>query len=76
MVRPTLTDLNTVELKYYPFMGSLGKCSGSCNSGKDINNKVFNVISKRNEAKTLVKHVSCDCKLNSIVKLAIQIKNG
>ena len=26
MVRPTLIDLNSVELKYYRFMISLGKC--------------------------------------------------
>ena len=31
MIRPTLIDLNPVELKYYPFMISLHKCSGSCN---------------------------------------------
>ena len=31
MVRPTLIDLNPFELKYYPFMGSLLKCSGNCN---------------------------------------------
>ena len=31
MVRSTLIDLNPVELKYYPFMIDLDKCSGSCN---------------------------------------------
>ena len=31
MVRPTIIDMNPVELKYYPFMISLNKCSGSCN---------------------------------------------
>ena len=31
MVRPTLIDLNPVELKYYPFTISLDTCSGSCN---------------------------------------------
>ena len=31
MVRPTLIDLNPVELKYYPFMISLDKCARSCN---------------------------------------------
>ena len=31
MIRPTLTDLNAVELKYYPFMINLDKCSESCN---------------------------------------------
>ena len=30
MVRPTLIDMNPVELKYYPFMISLNKCTGSC----------------------------------------------
>ena len=29
---------------------------------KDINVKVFNIITNKNEAKTMTKHVSCDCK--------------
>ena len=32
MVRPTLIDMNHVELKYYPFMISLNKYTGSCNA--------------------------------------------
>ena len=56
-------------------MISLDKCSGSCNSvgdlatkicvpskTKDVNVKVFNMITNKNEVKTLVKHTSCDCK--------------
>ena len=31
MIRPTLIDLNPIELNYYPFMISLDKYSGSCN---------------------------------------------
>ena len=31
MGRPTHTDMNPVELKYYLFMISLNKCTGSCN---------------------------------------------
>ena len=31
MVRPTLVDMNSVELKYYPFMITLNKCTGSWN---------------------------------------------
>ena len=32
MVRSTVTDLNPVELiKYYPFIISFDKCTGSCN---------------------------------------------
>ena len=39
MARPPLIDLNLFELKYFPFMISLGldKCSGSCTSVNDIN---------------------------------------
>ena len=72
MVRPTLIDLNPVELKYYPFMISLDRSTGSCNAlspkicvptqTEDINVKAFNMITKKNEAKTMTKHISCDCK--------------
>ena len=31
MVRPTVIDLNPVELRYYSFMISLDKCNESCN---------------------------------------------
>ena len=69
MIWPTLIDLNFVELKYYPFMISLGKCGGNCNilfpkicfPKKDINVKVFNMITNKNESKTIVKHTSCNC---------------
>ena len=57
MVRSTLTDLNTVDLKYYPFMISLDKCTGSCNvlfpkicvlkETKDINVKSLNMITQK-----------------------------
>ena len=75
MVRPTLIDLNPVDLKYYLFMITLDKCTGSCNSiddlsmrifvpsrRKEVNVKIFHMITNRDEAKTLVKHISCDCK--------------
>ena len=31
MVRPTLIDMNPNKLKYYPFMISLNRYTGSCN---------------------------------------------
>ena len=31
IIRPTLINLNPVDLKYYPFMISLDECSGSFN---------------------------------------------
>ena len=53
----------------------LDKCNGSCiainhlsmkkcipSKTKDLNVKVFNMITKRTEAKNFVKHISCDCK--------------
>ena len=32
------------------------------NKTKDVNLKAFNLITGINEAKTLVKHISCDCR--------------
>ena len=75
MNRPTLIDLNPIELNYYPFMFKLDKCNGSCNDvndlsakicvlskTKDVNVKVFNTIIKKNKAKTLAEHIPCHCK--------------
>ena len=77
MVKPTLIDFNPVEVRYYPFMISLDKCTGSCivvspkicvlKEAKDVNIKAFNATAKKIEAKTMTKHISCNCKckLNS-----------
>ena len=80
MIRAFLTDLNPVELKYYPFMINLDKYSVSYNSDddsstkicvpsktKDVDVKVFNMTTNRNKAKIMVKHISCDykCKFSS-----------
>ena len=53
-------------------MISLDKCNGSCNvlspkicipkKAKNINVKVLNIMTNKNEAKTMKKHISCDCK--------------
>ena len=70
MIRHTLVDMNSVHLKYYPFMISENKCTGSCNifspkicvqkEIKDINVNAFNMITNKDEATT--EHISCDCK--------------
>ena len=31
MVRPTLIDINPIELKYHTFVINLNKCTGKCN---------------------------------------------
>ena len=36
MVRPILIDLNPIELKYYPFMIRLDKCTESCLVSKNM----------------------------------------
>ena len=72
MVRHSLIDMNHVELNYYPFMISLNKCTGSCNilspkicvskESKDINVKAFNMLTNKDEVKTMPEQFSCDCK--------------
>ena len=72
MVRPSLIDLNPVELKCFPFMIRLNKCTGSCNvlspkicvwkETEDINVKPFNMKTNKNEAKAMTEHISCECK--------------
>ena len=72
LARPTLIDINPLELKYYPFMISIDKFTGSCNvifpkicvpkEIKGIYVKAFNMIANKNEAKPMTKHISCDCK--------------
>ena len=70
MVRPTLIYMNTVELKYYPFVINIDKCTGSCNvlppkicvlkETKELT--ALDVITNKKEAKPMTKHISCDCK--------------
>ena len=69
MIRPTIIDMNHVEVKYYPFMISLNKCTETCVSNicipketNDINVKTFNMITNKDEAKAMTKHISYVCK--------------
>ena len=39
MIMLIFIDFNLVELNYYPFMISLDKCRGSCNSVDDLSAK-------------------------------------
>ena len=77
MVRPTLIDLNPVEIKCYLFLIYSDKCTGSCNvlspkicvpkETKDRNAKAFDMTKNKNEAKVMTKYIPCDCecKFNS-----------
>ena len=56
-IQPTLTNLHpyeySQELHYYPFAVKLNRCVGSCNTLKDLSNKVC----VPNETKDLNIHV-------------------
>ena len=69
-VRETLIDVNPNEPLYYPFVVSLDKCRGSCNtiggpyarlcvSNKAKNKNVLNFMARVNESRFLVYHNSC-----------------
>ena len=58
-------------------MVNLDRCNGSCNTlddpssrifvsnkAENVNIKVFNMITRVNESKTLTKHISCECKFD------------
>ena len=40
MTRPTVIDLNPIELKYYPFMISLQKYKETCHTVDDLYTKI------------------------------------
>ena len=79
MVKPTLVNMNPNELKHYPFMISLNKCTGSYNvlspkicvpkEAKDINVKAHNMIKNKDEARAMREDISCycKCKFNSTI---------
>ena len=74
-IRPKLVNVNSDELTFYPYSVKINKCSGSCNNindpyakmcihsvGKNINLKVFNLISRKNETRHTKLHETCKCK--------------
>ena len=74
MIRPTVIDLNPFELNYYQFMIILDKSNESCYAVDDLSTKkcvpsqtknvivkIYNLITRINEVKTLLKYISWDC---------------
>ena len=67
MSRPKIIDVNANEPIFYPYSININKCSGSCNNindpfaklcvpdiTKNIDVKVFNLISRINETRHIV----------------------
>ena len=73
-VRPKIADINSNNPMFYPFSVKVNKCSGNCNNindpyaeicvpdtVKDLNVRVFNLMSRTNETRHIKWHESCKC---------------
>ena len=74
-VRPEIVNVNSNEPLLYPFSIKTGKCSGTCNNindpyaklcvpdvVKNLNIKIFNLMSITNETRHIKWHETCRCK--------------
>ena len=74
-VRPEIVNVSSKELVFFPFNIRTSKWSGSCNSINDpyaelcvsdviknLNAKVFNLMSRTNETSHAECHETCKCK--------------
>ena len=74
-VRPQIVNVNSNNLIFYPFSIKTSKCSGNCNNindpyskicvpdvVKNLNVKVFNLMSRTNETRHIEWHETCKCK--------------
>ena len=72
--RPKIIDVNSNQPVFYPYSITVNKCSGSCNNindpyaklcvpdiPKNINVKVFNLMSRINETRNVILHETCKC---------------
>ena len=73
-VRPEIVDINSNNPIFYPFSIKINKCSGNCNNindpyakicvpdtVKDLNVRVFNLMSRTNETRHIKWHETCKC---------------
>ena len=81
-VRPKIITINSNNPIFYPFSIKINRCSGNCNNINDpyaricvsdtvkfLNVKVFNLMSRTNETKSIKWHETCKCicRLNEII---------
>ena len=82
IVRPKTISINSNNPMFYPFSVKINRCSGSCNNINDpyaricvpdtvkhLNVKVFNLMSRTNETRSVKWHETCQCicRLNEII---------
>ena len=76
-VRPEIVNINSNNPIFYPFSIKINKCSGNCNNinnpyakicvpdtVKDLNVRVFNLMSRTNETRHIKWHETCKCICN------------
>ena len=88
--RPKTINVNNNEPVFYPYSIRVNNCSGSCSNINDpyaklclpdiiknINVKVFNLMSRINETRQIIWHETCKCvcRLTSVVCNSRQIWN-
>ena len=74
-VRPEITNVNSNEPVFYPFSIKTSKCNSVCNNindpypkicvpdaVKDLNVKVFSLMSRNTETSNIKWHETCYCK--------------
>ena len=74
-IRPEIVNLNSDEPVFYSYSVKISKCSGSCNNTnnpyakkcvpdavEDVDTKVFNLVSRTNEARHIKLHKNCKCR--------------
>ena len=74
-IRSEIINVNTNEPVFYPYSTTINKCKGSCNTINDpyaklcvpdtiknVNVKVFNLMSRTNETRHIKWHKTCKCK--------------
>ena len=80
--RPKIVDVSSNNPIFYPFSVKINRCGGNCNSINDpyakicvpdivkkLNVKVFNLMSRSNETKSIKSRETCKCicRLNKII---------
>ena len=73
-VRPKIVNVSSNNPMFYPFSVEINRCSGNCNSindpyakicvpdiAKNLNVKVFHLMSRTNETRSIKLHETCKC---------------
>ena len=72
-IRPQIINVNSIKPVFFPFSIKISKCSGICNNindpyaklyvpdaAKNLNVKVFNLMSRTNETRHIEWHETCN----------------